>query len=178
MVQQFIVQVRQQWTPNRPNVAFDKATAMRMGQTRLANFLDPLRVVVDGEQVALADGQTLSLPENVEVSHSANVYLIKHGSEETVGVLVVDDAWVQILGGDFLDISVSLDYAASRPMRGLLGSGNGDVRDDIATRDGEVLAQPVSFNDLYCRFGASMHIMTLEASGNSRMGNGYRSPLV
>ena len=83
----------------------------------------------------MADGQTLSLPDNVEVSRNANVYLVKHGSEETVRVLAADDVWVTILGGHFLDVSVSLNYAASRPMRGLLGNGNGDVQDDIATRD-------------------------------------------
>jgi hypothetical protein len=84
----FIVQVRQQWTPNRPDVAFNKAVAMRMGNTRVAVFLDPLRLIVDGGQVALADGQTLSLPDNIEVSREANVYVIKHGDEETVRVLV------------------------------------------------------------------------------------------
>jgi hypothetical protein len=159
----FIVQVRQQWTPNRLDVAFNKAVAMRMGKTRVAVFLDPLRLVVDGGQVALADGQTLSLPNNVEVSRTANVYVLTHGDEETVRVLVVDDAWVKILGGHFLDISVSLNYAASRPMRGLLGNGNRDVQDDIATRDGVVLAQPVPFKEFYYRYGASMHIKPEES---------------
>jgi hypothetical protein len=155
--------VRQQWTPNRPNVAFNKAVAMRMDQTRVAIFLDPLRVIVDGKQVALADGQTLSLPYNVGVSRNANVYVIKHSSDETVRVSVVDDVWVKILGGHFLDISVSLNYSASRTMRGLLGNGNGDVRDDIATRDGEVLAQPVSFKEFYYRYGANMTIRPEES---------------
>ncbi|MGB9364940.1 MAG: VWD domain-containing protein [Xanthobacteraceae bacterium] len=159
----FIVQVRQQWTPNRPNVAFNKAVAMQMGQTRVAVFVDPARLVVDGKQVALADGEKLSLPDSVEVSRNANTYVIKHGSEETVRVLVVDDVWVKILGGHFLDVSVSLNYAASRPMRGLLGNGNGDVQDDIATRDGGVLAQPVSFRDFYGRYGASMSVRAEES---------------
>jgi hypothetical protein len=159
----FIVQVRQQWTPNRPNVAFNKAVAMRMGQTRIAVFVDPARLVVDGKPVALADGHALSLPDKVAVARNANVYLIRHGSEETVRVLVVDNAWVRILGGHFLDVSVSLNYASSRTMRGLLGNGNGDLQDDIATRDGEVLAQPVSFKDLYERYGASMAIKREES---------------
>lgn len=159
----FIVQVRQQWTPKRRDVAFNKAVAMRMGQTRVAVFLDPLRLVVDGAQVALADGQTLSLPNKVEVSRTANVYLIKHGDEETVRVMAVDDNWVKILGGHFLDISVSLNYAASRPTRGLLSNGNRDVQDDIATRDGGVLAQPVSFKEFYYGYGASMHVKPEES---------------
>lgn len=159
----FIVQVRQQWTPNRPNVAFNKAVAMQMGKTRVAVFLDPARLVVDGSQVALADGKTLSLPDNVEVTRNANVYLIKHGSGETVRVVVVDGVWVNILGGNFLDVAVSLNYTAYGGMRGLLGNGNGDVQDDIATRDGKVLAQPVSFEDFYHRYGASMNIQPEES---------------
>jgi hypothetical protein len=159
----FIVQVRQQWTPNRPNVAFNKAVAMRMGKTRVAVFLDPARLVVDGVQVALADGKTLSLPDNVEVSRNGNVYVIKHSSGETVHVTVVDSVWVNILGGNFLNISVSLNYTAYGGMRGLLGNGNGDVHDDIATRDGKVLAQPVSFEELYHRYGASMSIKSEES---------------
>ena len=59
---------------------------MQMGKTRVAIFLDPLRVVVDGRQVAVADGQTLSLPDKVEVTRNGNVYLIKHGTDETVRV--------------------------------------------------------------------------------------------
>lgn len=154
----FIVQTRQRWTPNRPNVAFNKAVAMRMGQTRVAVFVEPTRVVVDGAQVALADGQTLTLPDNVEISRLANVYTIKHGSAETVRVTVVDSVWVTILGGHFVDVAVSLNYAAGGTMRGLLGNGNGNVQDDIATREGNVLAQPVSFEAFYRRFGASMSI--------------------
>jgi hypothetical protein len=159
----FIVQVRQQWTPNRPNVAFNKAVAMRMGKTRVAVFLDPTRLVVDGSQVVLTDGKTLTLPDNVEVTRNANVYTIKRSSGETVRVTAVDNAWVNILGGHFMDVAVSLNYTAYGGMRGLLGNGNGVVQDDIATRDGKVLTQPVSFEVLYHSYGASMSIQPKES---------------
>ena len=159
----FVVQVRQQWTPNRPNVAFNKAVAMRMGKTRVAVFLDPARLVVEGKQVALADGQTLQLPDSVEASRNGNVYTIKRSSGETVRVTAVDNAWVNILGGHFMDVAVSLNYTAYGGMRGLLGNGNGDVQDDIALRDGKVLKQPVSFEELYQRFGANMSIKPEES---------------
>jgi len=159
----FSVQVRQRWTPNRPNVAFNKAVAMRMGKTRIAVFLDPTRLVVDGRDVSLADGKTLSLPDNVGVTRNGNVYVVKHGSAETVRVVAVDNVWVTILGGHFLDVSVSLNYVAGGPMRGLLGNGNGDSQDDIATREGKVLAQPVSFEEFYHRYGISMSITPEES---------------
>jgi hypothetical protein len=159
----FIVQVRQRWTPNRPNVAFNKAVAMQMGKTRIAVFLDPTRLVVDGRDVSLADGGTLSLPDKVAVTRNANVYTIKHGSAETVSVVAVDSVWVTILGGHFLDVSVSLNYMAGGTMRGLLGNGDGDIQDDIATREGKVLAQPVSFEEFYHRYGTSMNITPEES---------------
>jgi hypothetical protein len=178
----FVVQVRQQWTPNRPNVAFNKAVAMRMGKTRVAVFLDPTRLVVDGGQVTLADGKALSLPDYVEVTRNANLYVIKRSSGETVRVTAIDNAWVNILGGHFMDVSVSLNYAANGGMRGLLGNGNGDRFDDIATRDGQVLAQPVSFEEFYQRYGASMSIRPEESlfgeerRPDSPIKNGFRAP--
>jgi len=159
----FIVQVRQQWTPNRPNVAFNKAVAMRMGKVRVGVFVDPARVVVDGKQVTLADGSTLSLPDNVEISRTGNVFAIKRDGGETVQVTVVDSEWVDILGGHFLDTSVSLNYTAYGGMCGLLGNGDRDVNDDIATRDGKVFAQPISFGDFYHRYGASLSIKPNES---------------
>lgn len=152
----FIVQVRQRWTPNRPNVAFNKAVAMQMGKTRVAVFLDPTRLVVDGSLLALADGKTISLPD-VSVTRNANVYVIKHIGMETVRVEAVDSVWVTILGGHFLDVSVSLNYAANGKMRGLLGNGNGNMQDDFVTRDGP-LAQPASFEDFYRRYAPNMSI--------------------
>ena len=159
----FIAQVRQQWTPKRPNVAFNKAVALRMGETRVAVFLDPTRLVVDGGLVALADGKTLSLPDGVEVSLNGNVYVVKRVSGETVRVVVADNVWVRILGGNFMDVSVSLNYAPNGRMRGLLGNSNGDVQDDIATRDGSVLEQPVALKDFYYRYGGSMNIQPEES---------------
>jgi hypothetical protein len=156
----FIVQARQRWTPGRPNVAFNKAVAMRMGKTRVAVFVDPTRLVVDGGRVALADGKTLTLPDDIEVSLLANVYTIRHGSAETVRVTGMDSIR---LGGHFVDVSVSLNYAAGGGMRGLLGNGNGDVQDDIALRDGTVLAQPVSFEEFYRRYAVSMSIKPEES---------------
>lgn len=157
----FIVQVRQRWTPNRPNVAFNKAVAMQMGKTRVAVFLDPTRLVVDGSLLALADGKTISRPD-VEVTRNANVYTIKHIGMETVRVEAVDSVWVSILGGHFLDVSVSLNYAANGKMRGLLGNGNGDMQDDFVTRDG-TLAQPASFEAFYHRYAPSMSIRPEES---------------
>jgi hypothetical protein len=159
----FVTQVRQQWTPNRPNVAFNKAVAMRMGKTRVAVFLDPTRLVVDGRTTSLADGKALTLPDQVDVSRTGNVFLVKRSSGETVRVEVVENVWVGILGGDFMDISVSLNYLTNGKMRGLLGNGNGSYLDDIALRDGTALRQPVSFGDLYQRYAENMHVRPEES---------------
>lgn len=154
----FVVQVRQRFTPNRPNVAFNKAAAVRFGKTRVAVFVEPTRLVVNGAEVALADGESLSFANNVQVSRENNAYVIRHANAETIRVVAVDSVWVQILGGQFVDVSLSLNHAAYGTMRGLLGNGDGDVRDDFMMRDGKVLAIPISFDDVYKRFGASMSV--------------------
>lgn len=156
----FVVQARQNWTPSHPNVAINKAVAMQMGETRIAVFLDPLRLTVGGRLTSLQDGKSLSLPGNVEILHKGNAYLIKRKSGETVLAEALDSAWV---GGTYMNVTVSLNYDAKGKMRGLLGNGNGNPLDDIATREGVVLTQPVSFGDLYRQFAESMHIQPVES---------------
>jgi hypothetical protein len=67
----FVVQTRQQrvnWPI--PNVTANKAVATKMGGTRVAVCLGPTRLEVEGAQVDLADGRSLSLPNGVSVSRS------------------------------------------------------------------------------------------------------------
>lgn len=156
----FVVQVRQQWAPNWPNVAINKAVAMQMGETRVAVFLDPTRLVVNGKITPLDDGKSLSLPDGVEVARTGSAYIIKSTSGETVRAEAADSAWV---GGDFLNLTVALRNPPNNMLRGIFGNRNGSVEDDIVTRDGTVLAQPVSFDDFYHRYADSMRIQPDES---------------
>ena len=61
-----------------------------------------------------------------------------------------------------MNVAVSLGSAPSG-VRGLLGNANGSIRDEIATLDGVVLKQPVSFQDLYGRYADSLRIAPRES---------------
>jgi von Willebrand factor type D domain len=147
----FVVQTRQALVPNwpNPNVSANQAVATRMGKTRVAVCLGPTRLEIDGKPYSLGDGQSLSLPDQVRVLHIGNVYLVRRQNGEAVRA-EINSSW----------INVSVDAGHPRPanVRGLLGNANGKTGDDLATRDGSVLQQPVSFADLYHRFAESWRV--------------------
>jgi hypothetical protein len=155
-----VVQARQNWAPNHPNVAVNKAMAVGMGKARIALFLDPLRLVVDERQAPLADGQSLLLPDGIEVTRSGTNYLITSAHGETVRAEVIDNSWI---GGTFMNIAVALNYVSSGGMRGLLGNGNGNLLDDLSTRDADTLRQPVTFGELYRDFAESMRVQAAQS---------------
>jgi hypothetical protein len=169
----FAVQVRQQWAPNWPNVAINKAVAMQMGKTRVAVLLDPTRLAVDGKMTPLDDGKSLLLPDSVEVTRTGSVYVIR-ARAGTVRAEAVNSAWV---GGDFLNLTVALRNPPGDKMRGIFGNRNGSVDDDIVMRDGTALAQPVSFDDLHHRYADSLRIHPRESlfAENSPTASGAES---
>jgi hypothetical protein len=63
-------------------------------------------------------------------------------------------------------VIVGLGYSPAGAARGLLGNGNARSDDDLLTRDGKVLAQPLSFADLYHAYGESLRV----APGDSLFG--------
>ena len=139
----FVVQTRQargNWPA--PNVTANRAVATKMGGTRVAVCLGPARLEINGALVDLPEDRSLSLPGGVSVLRNAdNVYLIKGQDGEAVRAEITSD--------DFINVAVDLGYAPRTWVRGLLGNANGKTGDDIATRDGRAVAQPVSFADLY-----------------------------
>jgi len=150
----FIVQTRQaQGLPNWPSAATNQAVAMLIGGKRVALFLPPTRLVVDGAPATLADGATLALGNGVDISRTGTLYLIKKNGGESVQVNV-QPTW--------MNVTVALG-AAPDGVRGLLGNVNGTTEDDIQTRDGVVLKQPVSFQDLYGRYADSLRITPRES---------------
>jgi hypothetical protein len=146
----FVVQTRQaSGAPMWPNAAVNKAVATKMGKTSVALCLEPTRFLVDGKPRNLADGKSLSLPDGVSVSRSGDVYVIARQGGEAVEA-ALNDGWI--------DVSVGLGHS-SQAVRGLLGNNNGDTADDIWLRNGaRALAQPVSFEDLYRRYGESWRV--------------------
>jgi len=152
----FVVQTRQKsGAPSWPNASVNKAVAMKLGTTRAAVCLDPTRLIIDGQQSALADDQSLSLPTGVHVARSGNVFLFTRPSGESVRAEV---------NSAYINVSVDLGAAPQAKVYGLLGNANGNMgEDDLATRNRVVLAQPLSFADLYHPYADSWRVAPRES---------------
>jgi VWD domain-containing protein len=135
----FLVQARQaSGAPTWPNASLNKGIAMQMGETRVALYVEPDRLIIDGRTEDLADGQDTLLPTGVQVSRRANLYVISSENGNSVRA---------VLNGVYIDAHVGLGRGAQQP-RGLLGNPNRNVN-QLVTADGVVLRVPVAFFDLY-----------------------------
>ncbi len=144
----FAVQTRQvSGAPTWPNASINQAVATKMGNTRVALCTAPERLVVDGNPTVLADGQTLSLPSGVDLYRTGNVYLVIDQSGNSMRA---------VMNGTWIDVSVGLG-AWPTQVSGLLANGNGNVN-QLEASDGTVFNIPVSFDDLYRRYGESWRV--------------------
>ncbi len=111
---------------------------MQLGKTRVAVYVEPNRLVVDGKIEDLADGKDLLLPTGVQVSRRGNLYAISSENGNNVRA---------VLNGAYIDTHVGLGHGAQQP-RGLLGNPNRNIN-QLVTSNGVVLTEPVAFTDLY-----------------------------
>jgi len=144
---QFVVQTRQQsGAPTWPSAAVNKAVATRMGKTRVAICL-PDRVEVNGKPTAVKDGKPLRLPGGVDVLRLGNVYLIRSPKGDIVRA-EVNPTWI--------NLTVGLGRWPTT-VEGLLANANGNLN-QLATRSGTVLTEPLSFSQLYSFYGNSWRV--------------------
>lgn len=145
----FVVQTRQvSGAPTWPNASINQAVATQMGNTRVALCTTvPAPLVVDGTPTVLADGQTLSLPSGVDVFRTGKVYLVIDQSGNSMRA---------VMNGTWIDVSVGLGMWPTE-VRGLLANANGNVN-ELETSDGTVLNTPISFDNLYGRYGKSWRV--------------------
>ncbi len=144
----FVVQTRQaSGAPTWPNAAVNKAVATRMGKTRVAICLAPTRLEVNGKSAILADGKTLGLPGGVQVHRAGNVYVVSGDNGDSVRAE---------LDGSYINVAVGLGHWPAK-VRGLLANVDNNAN-LIATSAGDVLQEPVSFEDLYHRYGDSWRV--------------------
>lgn len=151
----FTVQTRQvSGAPTWPNASVNHAVAMQLGLHRIALFVEPDRLVIDGKTVALGDGKSLPLTGGDTVARAGNVYTARSLAGETVKVT---------LNGTYLNVAVGLGYSPDGAARGLLGNGNGRSDDDLRGPDGKPLATPVSFADLYGVYAEGLRVSPRES---------------
>jgi len=139
----FQVQARQaSGAPTWPNASVNKAVAVQMGNTRVALYIEPTRLVIDGQAKNLDDGKTIEMPDGVQVRRQGNLYVISSERGDSVRAT---------LNSTWMDLAVGLGHTPQAQARGLLGTPNENAQ-ALVTSSGNVLRMPVSFNDLYHPF--------------------------
>lgn len=169
----FVVQVRQQSAGSElcpGSVAYNTGFATVMADKRVAIYSGtstPLRI--DGAAVEV-DNDSIDLGNGAVIARDGRDFSLIYPSGEAVDVRV---------SYGHLNVYVNLPDTRMGEYRGLLGSYNGDSADDIATRDGTVLEQPIHFDDLYGRYADSWRIDNDESLFDYAPGEGteaYQRP--
>jgi von Willebrand factor type D domain len=143
----FEVQTRKvSGAPTWPSASVNQSVATRMGSTKVA-VCDGKRLVVDGQTAEVPPGESLSLPSGVDIHHIGNVYHVTDQSGNSIRVTT---------HGGYIDVMVGLGTWPTK-VRGLLGNPDGDVK-RLEARDGTQFSVPISFEDLYRRFGDSWRV--------------------
>lgn len=159
----FEVQTRKaSGAPTWPNASVNKSVATRMGSTKVA-LCDGKRLVVDGRTAELPDDGSLALASGVTIHRVGNVYFIADQAGNSARVTV---------HSNYLNVDVGLGTWPAK-VRGLLGNPDGDVK-RLEARDGTQFTIPISFEDLYNRFGASWRVtpMTTLLAACDRVNSG------
>ncbi|WP_157740189.1 VWD domain-containing protein [Micromonospora auratinigra] len=146
----FEVQTRKvSGAPTWPNASVDRSVATRMGTTKVA-LCDGKSLVVDGRTTDIQSEGALHLPSGVDIHRVGNVYVVTDQSGNSIRVTV---------NSGYIDVAVGLGSSATQAV-GLLGNPGGDPK-LLAGRDGTRYAVPLSFDELYQKFGASWRVNPL-----------------
>ncbi len=142
------VQVRFQPADGSEVASQTTAVATSLGTARLV-------IDVDGSSLVSVDGVAFDLSSAVggasvgdgEIYHDGEAITLVYANGEQLRVDVFDGF-----------LSTAMSIAAGRDVQGLLGNADGDASNDLALRDGTLLAQPVSFVELYGAFADDWRI--------------------
>jgi hypothetical protein len=152
----FVVQNRQvSGAPTWPNAAVNSAIATQVGKSRVAVCLAPQRVVVDGRVLPLRRGKVKLLADGTQISLRGNSYLVRGASGDWVKADVIDS---------HIDVRVGLGQWPIEA-QGLLVNANSDPN-QVATREGNILKIPFSFEEFYHRYGESWRVKPADSMLN------------
>jgi len=112
---------------------------MKLGASRVAVYIEPTRLIINGSAENLADGKSILLPTGVQVSRLGNLYVISAENGDNVRA-TLNSTWI--------DAVVGIGHSPESHARGLLGNPKGNAR-QLFTAAGAALQAPLSFADLY-----------------------------
>jgi hypothetical protein len=149
----FEVQERQvSGAPTWPNAAVNHAVAARVGGNRVAVCTGTTPLVVNGTPTDLPDGEALQLPSGADILRTGNTYLVRDATGNSMSA-TVNAGWI--------NMQVGLGSWPTK-VTGLLANPDDNVK-TLAMRDGTVLQVPLSFIDLYGRYGASWRVAPVDS---------------
>ena len=152
----FVVQNRQiSGAPTWPDASVNSAIATQIGKTRVAVCLTPQRLVVDGKILPMNSGGARLFADGTQVTRSGNAYLIRGASGDWVRATV---------NPGYIDVKVGLGRWPI-DVQGLLVNVNSDPN-QIATREGNVLKNPFSFEEFYHRYADSWRVKPADSMLN------------
>lgn len=150
----FTVQVRQEPMPQIPQMAFNSMVAIKLGATRVVFDLrhqPPL--FINGVPTDLTTDRR-TLPGGGEIRRNTFSYAVIGPKGERVIVLV----W-----RDNLEARVQLPLGDPRLLVGLLGTRDGNLYNELRTRDGLELPAEPTIEQFYGQFGESWRVRTGES---------------
>lgn len=149
------IEVQSRTQPFRDSDRISMGTAVAVG-------IDEHRVTVnidaDRDEIIRIDGDAVSLDDLRKESRSLGEATLNVVGD-TLQVDLGDDrvTIANLEEREFIDLYLDFD-SNDLVTEGLLGNANGDPTDDFTTRDGEVLDQPLSHDELYGTFVESWRI--------------------
>ena len=116
---------------------------------------------INGVLTTMESGDAVRLAGGGELTLQHRTYSLRNGDSRLVAEVLVKTR--------ALNVSIARPGALGS-VSGMLGNNDGDPRNDIAVRGGEVLVQPIAFHDLYATFGESWRVTPAESLFDYRPG--------
>ncbi|NEQ47522.1 MAG: hypothetical protein F6K00_29860 [Leptolyngbya sp. SIOISBB] len=146
----FEIQTRHQPWGNRTDVSVNAAVAIQLDGNRIGFYLGqnpPL--LINGTPVDLPDGGIYALGSS---------QIVREGDLYTVTSAQNDQIQIGFSRRSFINIGIGLSETRQSNVVGLLGNNNDDRSDDFALRDGTVIGDTISIDQLYGEYANSWRI--------------------
>jgi hypothetical protein len=149
-----VIQTRQAPWRDSTTVSINSGVAAQVGADRVGIYVDQAsELYINGEPTELASGERRQL-DGGSVRREDNRYTVMLADQTTL---------VTSLRSDFMDLRVLIAPERASRVAGLLGDANGSRANDLATREGSVFEQPLTFEQLYGEYGNSWRISQEES---------------
>jgi hypothetical protein len=149
-----VIQTRQAPWRDSTTVSINSGVAAQVGTDRVGIYVDQAsELYINGEPTELASGERRQL-DGGSVRREDNRYTVMWADQTTL---------VTSLRSDFMDLRVLIAPERAGRVVGLLGDANGSRANDLATREGSVFEQPLTFEQLYQEYGNSWRISQEES---------------